>query len=144
MQLIIFIIVSIQLFISPIHSYLLTLKSAAVQFQSKPKAIYVLTKNSDDEYRLPRIEFEYCTGCRWLLRSAWMAQEILTTFEKEIGEVALIPCKNESGTFIVRIDGAVVWNRKENNGFPEIKDLKQRIRDLISPEKTLGHSDRKS
>ena len=73
-----------------------------------------------------------------------MAQEILTTFEKEIGEVALIPCKNESGTFIVRIDGAVVWNRKENNGFPEIKDLKQRIRDLISPEKTLGHSDRKS
>ena len=25
----------------------------------------------------PRVEIEYCTQCRWLLRAAWMAQELL-------------------------------------------------------------------
>ena len=40
---------------------------------------------------LPRVEIEYCTQCRWLLRAAWMAQELLTTFEQELGEVALVP-----------------------------------------------------
>ena len=28
-----------------------------------------------------RIEIEYCTQCRWMLRAAWVAQELLTTFE---------------------------------------------------------------
>ena len=45
----------------------------------------------------PRIEIEYCTRCRWLLRAAWMAQELLSTFEAELGEVALIP--GGSGVF---------------------------------------------
>ena len=89
----------------------------------------------------PRVEFEYCTGCRWLLRSAWMAQELLTTFEKEIGEVALIPCKNEPGTFIVRLNGVEIWNRKIS-GFPDIKELKQLVRDGISPDRSLGHTDK--
>ncbi len=26
--------------------------------------------------RRPRIEIEYCTQCRWLLRAGWMAQEL--------------------------------------------------------------------
>ena len=39
----------------------------------------------------PRIEIEYCTQCRWLMRAAWIAQELLTTFEGQIGEVALVP-----------------------------------------------------
>ena len=39
----------------------------------------------------PRVEIEYCTQCRWLLRAAWLAQELLTTFEQELGEVALVP-----------------------------------------------------
>ena len=94
----------------------------------------------------PRIEFEYCTGCKWMLRSAYYAQELLTTFEKEIGEVALIPCKTEAGTFIIRIDGNQVWNRKNEStpGFPDIKDLKQIVRDIVSPSKSLGHSDNKN
>ena len=36
----------------------------------------------------PRLEIEYCAQCRWLLRAAWMAQELLTTFENGIGEMA--------------------------------------------------------
>lgn len=89
----------------------------------------------------PRIEIEYCTQCRWLLRAAWMAQELLTTFEQEIGEVALRP--GTGGVFEVRADGHTVWSRKDEGRFPDIKELKQRVRDRIAPEKALGHSDRK-
>jgi selenoprotein W-related protein len=88
----------------------------------------------------PRIEIEYCTQCRWLLRAAWMAQELLTTFEQEIGEVALRP--GTGGVVEVRVDGATIWSRKAEGRFPDIKELKQRVRDTIAPDKPLGHSDR--
>jgi selenoprotein W-related protein len=88
----------------------------------------------------PRIEIEYCTQCRWLLRAAWMAQELLTTFEAEIGEVALVP--GEGGIFEIRADGATVWSRRERGRFPEIKELKQLVRDIVAPAKDLGHVDR--
>lgn len=87
----------------------------------------------------PRLEIEYCTGCRWLLRAAWMAQELLTTFEAELCEVALIP--GSGGVFEVRINGATAWSRHERSRFPEIKELKQIVRDRIAPGKSLGHSD---
>ncbi len=87
-----------------------------------------------------RIEIEYCTQCRWLLRAAWMAQELLTTFEQEIGEVALRP--GAGGVFEVRVDGDTVWSRKDEGRFPDIKELKQRVRDRIAPDKPLGHSEK--
>ncbi|WP_028536693.1 SelT/SelW/SelH family protein [Paludibacterium yongneupense] len=89
---------------------------------------------------LPRLAIHYCTGCRWLLRAAWMAQELLTTFEQELGEVALLP--GHGGVFRIELDGKVLWDRKIDDGFPELKLLKQRLRDCIAPEKPLGHSDR--
>lgn len=88
----------------------------------------------------PRVEIEYCTQCRWLLRAAWMAQELLTTFDVELGEVALIP--GTGGIFEIRSEGRTVWSRKDEGGFPEIKELKQRVRDRVAPDKALGHSDR--
>ena len=88
---------------------------------------------------LPRIEIEYCTQCRWLLRAAWMAQELLTTFEQELGEVALVP--GSGGIFEVRVEGTTVWSRKERERFPDMKELKQLVRDRVAPEKELGHSD---
>ncbi len=88
----------------------------------------------------PRVEIEYCTQCRWLLRAAWFAQELLTTFDTELGEVALIP--GTGGVFEIRLDGDTLWSRQAEGRFPEIKELKQRIRDQIAPEKDLGHSDR--
>ena len=90
---------------------------------------------------LRRIEIEYCTQCRWLLRAAWMAQELLTTFEAEIGGVTLVP--GTSGIFEVRSTDKLLWSRKAEGRFPDIKELKQRVRDEIAPEKPLGHSDRK-
>ncbi|WP_082411610.1 SelT/SelW/SelH family protein [Methylogaea oryzae] len=83
--------------------------------------------------RKPRIEIEFCTQCRWLLRAAWLAQELLTTFEQEIGEVALIP--GTGGVFEVRGEGALLWSRKQEGRFPEAKELKQRLRDLVAPDK---------
>jgi selenoprotein W-related protein len=88
----------------------------------------------------PRVEISYCTQCRWLLRAAWMAQELLTTFEQEIGEVALRP--GTGGVFDVTVDGQLIWSRKAENGFPAITELKQRVRDRVAPDKPLGHSDR--
>jgi selenoprotein W-related protein len=89
----------------------------------------------------PRLEIEYCTQCRWLLRAAWLAQELLTTFERELGEVALVP--GTGGVLMIRIDGDVVWDRTEQ-GFPQLPELKRLVRDRIAPDKDLGHSDRGS
>lgn len=87
----------------------------------------------------PRLEIEYCTQCRWLLRAGWTAQELLTTFQEELGEVALIP--GSGGIFEVRVTGTVVWSRAGEGRFPELKELKQRVRDVIAPGRALGHSD---
>ena len=88
-----------------------------------------------------RIEITYCTQCRWLLRAAWMAQELLTTFDQEITELTLKP--GTGGIFEVRANDGLVWSRKAEGRFPEITELKQRVRDCISPEKNLGHSEKK-
>lgn len=89
----------------------------------------------------PAVEIEYCTGCRWLMRAAWTAQELLTTFETELGSVTLKPSE-VSGGFFVRVDEVMVWDRKQRGRFPEMKELKQVIRDHIAPMRDLGHSDR--
>lgn len=88
----------------------------------------------------PRVAITYCTQCRWLLRAAWMAQELLTTFEQELGGVTLVP--GSGGTFEVRVDDALLWSRRDAGRFPDIKELKQRVRDVIAPERDLGHTDR--
>jgi selenoprotein W-related protein len=88
-----------------------------------------------------RVEIRYCTQCRWLMRAAWMAQELLSTFEQELTEVALQP--GTGGIFEVHANGSPVWSRKERGRFPEITELKRLVRDVVAPGKDLGHSDRK-
>jgi selenoprotein W-related protein len=90
----------------------------------------------------PRITILYCTQCNWLLRSGWMAQELLQTFTDSLGEVALLP--GTGGVFEIRIDGELLWERKRDGGFPGPKELKQRVRDIIDPDRDLGHTDRAS
>ncbi len=92
--------------------------------------------------KTPRVEIEYCTQCRWMLRAAWMGQELLTTFEGQVGEVALQP--GTGGVFNVAVDGEMVWSRGEMGRFPDIKELKQLVRDRVAPEKDLGHSEKKA
>ncbi len=88
----------------------------------------------------PRITIVYCTQCNWMLRAAWMAQELLQTFGQDIAEVALIP--GTGGIFEITADGISIWDRKTDGGFPEAKVLKQKVRDVVWPERDLGHSDR--
>lgn len=88
----------------------------------------------------PEVTITYCTQCQWMLRAAWLAQELLSTFSDELGLVALKP--GTGGVFLVTCDGAQLWERKAGGGFPEAKVLKQRLRDLIDPGRDLGHVDR--
>lgn len=88
----------------------------------------------------PRVRILYCPGCRWLPRAAWQAQELLTTFEQELGEVALVPAA--PGTYEVWVGEQRLFSRAEEGGFPELRLLKQRLRDVIAPARDLGHSDR--
>jgi selT/selW/selH-like putative selenoprotein len=104
---------------------------------------------------LPRVAITFCTQCRWMLRAAYFAQELLSTFGGSIGEVALIPATG--GLFTVHltykpeseVEGTdaqaqevLIWDRKAEGGFPETKILKQRVRNHIEPSKDLGHSDK--
>ncbi len=86
-----------------------------------------------------KIVIHYCNMCRWMLRSAWLAQELLTTFEGELDEVALHP--GTGGIFHVWLNDQLVWDRVRDGGFPEAKELKQRVRNLLCPDRSLGHSD---
>jgi selenoprotein W-related protein len=87
----------------------------------------------------PRVEIHYCPKCRWQARATWLAQELLTTFEESLGEVALVPAS--SGTFDVLLNDELLFSRQIAGRFPEPKELKQQIRNRVAPEMDLGHSE---
>ncbi|KAJ5688641.1 hypothetical protein N7462_003033 [Penicillium macrosclerotiorum] len=136
-----------------------------------------------ERVQLPRIAIQFCTQCRWMLRAAYFAQELLSTFSTDLGEVALVP--RTGGVFTVTIWHArpsstagtietqetLLWDRKRDGGFPgaytdipiipdgwtgwgtgervlmncdatEVKALKALVRNVIAPERDLGHTDR--
>lgn len=86
------------------------------------------------------VAITYCTQCNWLLRASWMASELLQTFPTDLDEVALRP--GTGGVFTVEAGGKTVWDRRVDGGFPEITELKRRVRDVVAPERELGHVDR--
>ncbi|HQN65469.1 MAG TPA: SelT/SelW/SelH family protein [Methylophilus sp.] len=88
-----------------------------------------------------RVEIEFCTQCRWLMRAAWLAQELLTTFDGDLESLTLKP--GTGGIFDISLDGVVVYSRKMQGRHADAAELKQLIRDAIDPERSLGHSDRK-
>ncbi|KAI0480393.1 seleno protein domain protein [Xylariaceae sp. FL0804] len=120
------------------------------------------TSSSAPPGPLPRVTIRFCTQCKWMLRAAYFAQELLSTFSTALGEVALQP--STGGTFVVEIfysssppsaattttntttatttTSRVLWDRKTDGGFPETKELKRRVRDVIEPGRNLGHVDR--
>ncbi len=85
----------------------------------------------------PRVEIHYCTQCRFMLRAAYLAQELLTSFEKELGEVALIP--GSGGIFEVTLDGETLATNRETKRMPEAGEVKRLLRDRIAPERSIGH-----
>ncbi|EED16867.1 selenoprotein domain protein [Talaromyces stipitatus ATCC 10500] len=101
---------------------------------------------SRENTHLPRITITYCTQCKWMLRAAYFAQELLSTFGTTIGEVSLRPATG--GIFTVTIvstsstEETLLWDRKTNGGFPEVKQLKALVRNIVDPTRDLGHVDR--
>lgn len=90
----------------------------------------------------PVIEIEYCPKCGWMLRAAYMAQELLTTFTDDVKGIMLVPSAI-SGRYSISINDQLIFDRKKDGRFPEIKELKQLVRDIVNPGKNLGHSDNK-
>jgi selenoprotein W-related protein len=89
----------------------------------------------------PAVTIHYCSQCNWLLRAAWMAQELLHTFSTDLAAVTLVP--GTGGIYEITVDGVVLWDRKIEGGFPDAAALKQRLRDRCFPERSLGHVDNK-
>lgn len=89
----------------------------------------------------PSITITYCTGCNWLLRAGWLAQELLSTFGNDLAGVTLIP-DDLGGVFEIHCNDILIWERKRDGGFPDAKTLKTRVRDVIEPDRDLGHIDR--
>jgi len=89
------------------------------------------------------IDIVYCPRCGWLLRAAWMAQELLATFWEELAAVSLSPAE-KGGAFEIKIDGSLVWSRGEMGRFPDIAELKRLVRDQVAPGRDLGHIDHKT
>ncbi|KAF7541663.1 hypothetical protein G7054_g504 [Neopestalotiopsis clavispora] len=133
---------------------------AAPLLQPHEVASAIVATGTEDPafpFPLPRVTIRFCTQCKWMLRAAYFAQELLSTFSTSLGEVALQP--STGGTFIVTIQHnsvpasaspseastlqtRVLWDRKTDGGFPETKELKRRVRDVIEPGRNLGHVDR--
>ncbi|KAL3492937.1 Rdx family-domain-containing protein [Aspergillus germanicus] len=145
--------------IAPIESHppsatsITTANPAPTSEEQKP------TLSPEEPISGPRITIQYCTQCKWMLRAAYFAQELLSTFSTDIGEVALVP--RTGGLFRVTIspsastptlpsgegegageEGKVLWDRKRDGGFPEVKVLKSLVRNVIDPSRDLGHTDR--
>ena len=88
----------------------------------------------------PAVTIAYCRQCNWMLRAGWMAQELLSTFSEELGSVTLVP--GTGGIFTIEVDGELIWDRKAEGGFPDVKALKGRVRDRVDPDRDLGHFER--
>ncbi|EEH19095.1 hypothetical protein PABG_01414 [Paracoccidioides brasiliensis Pb03] len=109
-----------------------------------------LTEKPTARIHLPRVTIKYCTQCKWMLRAAYFAQELLSTFSTALGEVSLVPATG--GVFTVAIlhesnvdfstEETVLWDRKTQGGFPEVKQLKALVRNVVDPSRDLGHIDR--
>jgi selenoprotein W-related protein len=84
-----------------------------------------------------RIEIEYCTKCKFLLRAGWMAHELLTSFENELAEVALVP--GSGGILEVRLDGETVASNRDGKPMPDVAEVKRVVRDRVAPDRRIGH-----
>jgi selenoprotein W-related protein len=72
-----------------------------------------------------------------MLRAAYLAQELLTTFEEELGEVVLIP--STGGIFEVSLDSETLATNRDTHTTPEPGEVKRLLRDRIAPGRKLGH-----
>lgn len=85
----------------------------------------------------PRVQITYCTKCKFMLRATWLAQELLTTFGDELGEVAIVP--GSGGIFEVKLDGEVIATNRDHAPMPDPAEVKRAVRDRVAPDRKIGH-----
>lgn len=85
----------------------------------------------------PKVRIVFCEGCKWALRAGWYAQELFSTFHGKLAGIDLVV--GESGQFQVWVDDTRIWDRKDDDGFPDAADLKRRVRDAMGSDDSLGH-----
>ncbi len=89
----------------------------------------------------PIVTITYCSQCNWMLRAAWMAQELLNTFSTDLAQVTLVPASG--GIYQIQVDGELIWDRKTDGGFPDAAEIKRRVRAQCFPDRDLGHNEKK-
>jgi len=89
----------------------------------------------------PIVTITYCSQCNWMLRAAWMAQELLNTFRTDLAQVTLVPASG--GIYQIQVDGELIWDRKTDGGFPDAAEIKRRVRAQCFPDRDLGHNEKK-
>lgn len=96
--------------------------------------------------KLPCVDIAYTREHRQ--RALYLAQECLRTFSDEVKSLSIRSL--EDATSIEDLQVSVIHHNDATNlnvsivwekGLPETKVLKQKIRDVLVPEKALGHSD---
>ena len=85
----------------------------------------------------PTVAIEYCTVCNFRGRAAWIAQELLASNEADVDAVTLVP--GRGGIFEVRVDGDLLFSYKEEGCFPELRELKDALREKLGLEPAPRH-----
>jgi selenoprotein W-related protein len=85
----------------------------------------------------PVVSIEYCTQCNFRGRAAWLAQEVLAALEGELGGVTLAP--GSGGIFDVRLNGETIFSNKEEERFPEPREVKDAIRARLGLDPVPRH-----
>ncbi len=85
----------------------------------------------------PTLSISYCSVCNFHGRAAWLAQELLGAHKDDVAGITLIPARD--GIFEVRIDGELVFSRREAGRFPEPRELKDALRAKLGMEPTHRH-----
>ena len=39
------------------------------------------------------------------------------------------------------INNDILWDRKKERGFPEVSEIKRKVRDVVAPDRNLGHNE---
>ena len=115
----------------------------------QPTQVCLTGSNTAAQFLAPHLTITYCTGCNWLLRATYLAQEYLRQ-QHSTAAVTLIPCRPpaKGGTFRVTIATTkhhdtpqLVWDRSIEGRFPETDELLERIAQLSAANSTDNDDD---
>jgi selenoprotein W-related protein len=85
----------------------------------------------------PTVTITYCTACNFTARAAWLAQEILHTFDGQLAGVMLVP--GSGGVLDVALDGTLIFSRADTGRDPVIKEIRDGLyQHLSGPERPHG------